>query len=285
MVDNDEERRPPVGDGLGPRPGDDVPPADGLVGDDPLREVSPHRPPELPLEPGRPQGEDAGDVGVDPLVVEGGDSLGEPAGEADLGGADLGDVVAASEGGDLEGEDRDEESDGDDRQDPIREEPPHHDNVARTWWSVAGVLAAAAVVLGLLLALPDRGPSAEREEVEETAEKFAVALSSYDYRRLDRDLRNVREMGVGNFRYQYQQILGGDAFQTALRQNEAVATARVLKGPYLAELSDDEARTFTVLAQTVRGKAPAQPQTRNVRVESILVRTDDGWKVDWVEIT
>ena len=147
------------------------------------------------------------------------------------------------------------------------------------------MLAVAAVVLGLLLALPDRGDAAEREEVEETAEKFAVALSSYNYRTLDRDLRTVREMGVGNFRYQYQQILGGDAFQNALRQNEAVATAKVLKGPYLAEITDDEARTFTVLAQTVRGKAPAQPQTRNVRVESILVRTDDGWKVDWVEIT
>ena len=147
------------------------------------------------------------------------------------------------------------------------------------------MLAAAALILGLVLLLPDGGESAERRDVEETAEDFAKALSSYDYRSLDRDLRTVREMGVGNFRYQYEQILGGDAFRNALRDNEAVATARVLKGPYLAELTDDEARTFTVLAQTVRGKAPAQPQTRNVRVESILVRTLDGWKVDWVEIT
>lgn len=147
------------------------------------------------------------------------------------------------------------------------------------------MLAAAAIILGLVLLLPDGGERAERRDVEETAEEFAIALSSYDYRRLDRDLRAVREMGVGNFRYQYQQILGGDAFRNALRENQAVATARVVKGPYLAELAEDEARTFTVLTQTVRGKAPAQPQTRNVRVESILVRTRDGWKVDWVEIT
>ena len=285
MVDNDEEGRPPVGDALGPGAGDDAPPADGLVGDDPLGEVGAHRPPELPLEPGRPEGEDTGDVGVDPLVVEGGDGLGEPAGEPDLAGTGLGEPLVASEGGDLEGEDADEEGDGDDREQAVVEDAPHRPNVARTWWSVAAVLAVAAAVVAVLLALPDRGESAEREDVEETAEEFAVALSSYDYRHLDRDLQRVRAMGIGNFRSQYQQILGGESFQNALRENEAVATAKVLKGPYLAELTEDEARTFTVLTQTIRGKAPSEPQSRNVRVESILVRTRDGWKVDWVEIT
>jgi hypothetical protein len=35
----------------------------------------------------------------------------------------------------------------------------------------------------------------------------------------------------------------------------------------------------------LQGKGQPQPQTRKVRVETILVRTTDGWRIDWVEIT
>ena len=147
------------------------------------------------------------------------------------------------------------------------------------------MLAVIAAAGGVALALRGDEPRNEREEVVQQAERFALALSSYDYRHIDRDLANVRAMGVGNFRYQYDQVLGGDAFRTALRENQAVATAKVTKGPYVAAQDSDEARTFTVLEQSLRGKGQAQPQVRRVRVESILVRTVQGWRVDWVEIT
>jgi hypothetical protein len=127
--------------------------------------------------------------------------------------------------------------------------------------------------------------SNRKDEVTEQAERFALALSSYNYKTIDRDLAHVKAMGVGNFRYQYTQVLGGDAFRKALRENQAVATAKVVKGPYLASLTDVDARTFTVLEQSLRGKGQSQPQTRRVRVESILVRTAGGWRIDWVEIT
>jgi hypothetical protein len=147
------------------------------------------------------------------------------------------------------------------------------------------VLAVAALVLGAVLLLRDTDDKDRRGEVTQTAERFALALSSYDYRHISRDLAAVRAMGVGNFRYQYDEVLGGDAFRKALTDNEAVATAKVVKGPYLAVLDDDEARTFTVLEQSVRGKGQTTPQARRVRVESILVRTVRGWRIDWVEIT
>jgi Mce-associated membrane protein len=148
------------------------------------------------------------------------------------------------------------------------------------------VLAVLAVLGGLLVAFTGDSPAKNRrDDVTQQAERFALALSSYNYRTIDRDLAHVKAMGVGNFRYQYTQVLGGDAFRKALSTNQAVATAKVVKGPYLASLSDDDARTFTVLEQSLRGKGQTQPQTRRVRVESILVRTADGWRVDWVEIT
>jgi hypothetical protein len=147
------------------------------------------------------------------------------------------------------------------------------------------VLAVAALVLGALVVFNGGEDKDRRGEVTQTAERFALALSSYDYRHISGDLAAVRAMGVGNFRYQYEEVLGGEAFRKALTDNQAVATAKVVKGPYLAVLDNDEARTFTVLEQSVRGKGQTTPQTRRVRVESILVRTVEGWRVDWVEIT
>jgi Mce-associated membrane protein len=147
------------------------------------------------------------------------------------------------------------------------------------------VLAIAALVLGALLLT--RAPSAkEREDtVRQVAEDFSVALSSYDYRHLDRDLARVRAMGAGHFHFQYEDVLGGQAFRNALLQNQAVASAKVLKGPYVAAIDHQEARVFTVLDQRIAGKQPAQPQQRQVLVESILVKTGDGWKVDWVVLS
>jgi len=129
------------------------------------------------------------------------------------------------------------------------------------------------------------GTKGRQDTVKGVAERFAVALSSYDYRHLDRDLARVKGMGVGNFRYQYDQILAGTNFQSALKGNQAVATAKVVSGPFVASLRTDDARTFTVLQQRIAGKTSPQPETRKVRVESVLVRTPSGWKVDWVEIT
>jgi hypothetical protein len=124
-----------------------------------------------------------------------------------------------------------------------------------------------------------------QDEVKKTAQRFALALSTYDYRHLNRDLDTVRGMGVGNFRYQYEDVLGANSFDKALKSNEAVATAKLNSGPFVAALSPDDARTFTVVSQTIKGKSAPHGETRNVRVESILVRTPKGWRVDWVQIS
>ena len=139
----------------------------------------------------------------------------------------------------------------------------------------------------LALVLVSRGQSAKsrQNEVKDTAQKFALAISTYDYHHLGRDLGGVRNMGVGNFRYQYQDVLGSTAFTKALTDNQAIATAKVKSGPFIAALSKNDARTWTVVSQTIKGNSSPQGDTRNVRVESILVRTSDGWRVDWVQIS
>jgi len=139
----------------------------------------------------------------------------------------------------------------------------------------------------LAIVIFSRGESAKarQDAVKRTAEKFALALSTYNYQHLKTDLGTVRNMGVGNFRYQYEDVLGANSFTKALSDNKAVATAKVKSGPFVAALTNDDARTFTVVSQTIKGQSAPQGETRNVRVESILVRTPKGWRVDWVQIS
>jgi len=147
------------------------------------------------------------------------------------------------------------------------------------------VLAVIVALLAIVLFTRGQSEKARQDQVKDTAEKFALALSTYDYHHLDRDLGKVRSMGVGNFRYQYQDVLGANSFSKALSDNQAVATAKVKSGPFVDALTKDDARTFTVVSQTIKGKSSPQGETRNVRVESILVRTPKGWRVDWVQIS
>jgi Mce-associated membrane protein len=156
---------------------------------------------------------------------------------------------------------------------------------ARATWLAAAVLAVVVAVLAVVIVANGQSTKERQTEVKGTARRFALALSTYDYRHLDLDLGKVRAMGVGNFPYQYHQILGGNSFESALKSNEVVATATIKSGPFVAALGKDDARTFTVLEQTITGKSAPKGETRKVRVESILVRTPAGWRIDWVGIT
>jgi hypothetical protein len=147
------------------------------------------------------------------------------------------------------------------------------------------VLAVVVAVLAIVLVARGPGAKGRQNDVKDTAQKFALALSTYDYHHLSRDLGKVRGMGVGNFRYQYQDVLGASSFTKALSDNQAIATAKVKSGPFVVALSKNDARTFTVVSQTIKGSSSPQGETRSVRVETILVRTSDGWRVDWVQIS
>jgi hypothetical protein len=146
-------------------------------------------------------------------------------------------------------------------------------------------MAVIVAVLAIVLATRGQSANGRQTEVKDNAERFALALLTYNYRQLDRDINKVTAMGVGNFPYQYKDILGGNSFEHALKSNEAVAKARVKSGPFVVALGKDDARTFTVVSQTISGKSAPKGETRNVRVESILVRTPGGWRIDWVQIS
>lgn len=147
-------------------------------------------------------------------------------------------------------------------------------------------VALAVVAAGLGVWLLAREPSAadRRAEVVRVSEEFALALTSYDHRTLDRDFAKVRSMSLAGFRDEYDSLLGGQSIE-ALEASEAVSRSTVTTGPLVASLSDYEARTFTVLEQTVTNRESPDGQTIRTRVELYLVKTVDGWKVDRVFTT
>jgi Mce-associated membrane protein len=136
------------------------------------------------------------------------------------------------------------------------------------------------------LVLVTQGPSQHdrRRDVIRLSQRFAVALSSYDYRHLDADFAGVRSMSTAGFQDEYNQLLGGQQFVDALRQSQAVSTATIQTGPLLATLTRDDARTFTVVNQKIVNASNSQPQLTRTRIELYLVQTVSGWKVDRVDI-
>jgi hypothetical protein len=93
-------------------------------------------------------------------------------------------------------------------------------------------------------------------------------------------------MSTQGFRSEFDDLLGGQKAVDALRSSQARSVATVQRGPYIASLSKDEARTFTVVQQKITNKETKQPQVTSQRISLYLLRLrSGGWKVDRVTLT
>lgn len=149
---------------------------------------------------------------------------------------------------------------------------------------VAAVLAVFVVVLGIVLLTRGQSERGRKSQVLDASQRFAVALSSYDYRHLDADFAEVRAMSTEGFQEEYDNLLGGPQFVTALKQSKAVSKATVKDGPFLARLAKDEGRTFTVVEQRITNATSPKPRVVRTRVELYLVHLVSGWRIDRVDI-
>ena len=146
------------------------------------------------------------------------------------------------------------------------------------------MLAVVAAALGVWLLLDDGGgDGAARDEVRSVSEDFAVALTSYDHRDLEGGFDRVRSMATTGYREEFDELLAGQQLAQALEESEARSVAEVTKGPFVVTLTDDEARTVTVVEQQITNNQTQEPATNQTQVYLYLVRLEDGgWKVDRV---
>jgi hypothetical protein len=140
-------------------------------------------------------------------------------------------------------------------------------------------------VVAFLLVTEEPSDADRRDDALELSEEFAVALASHDFADLDASFDAVERLATGTFLDEFDRTFASPQLRTALEEAESKATAQIVTGPLLAGLEDNRARTFTVVRQRVATKEEPEPAERAVRIELLLVETDDGWRVDAVEVT
>ena len=212
--------------------------------------------------------------------------------DVDAGAGSLGELLRVLQREDADDEEDEERSADDARSEGSAEEAAedasHGARVSRLavgLWSLAAALLVAVLVIGVVLVRRDPSDVERRNESLAVSERFAVALASHDYRDLDASFAKVRRLSTGSFLDDFETTFASPELRAALEEAKSVGTAKVVTGPLLADFDGNRSRSFTVVEQRVTTKDAEEPVVRLVRIELILVDTDDGWLVDTVEVT
>lgn len=148
-------------------------------------------------------------------------------------------------------------------------------------WGLSAVAAAGLVTLAILWQ-GQRSEAVRREEVRETTRGFAEALTTFSAETIERDVAEIRSYAVGGFADEVEETFGPDRVQ-AIRESEARSVGRV-QDVFVQSVEGPSASAFAVVEETVVNQAQAAPRTDVLRMEVGLIRTEDGWKVESVEL-
>ena len=158
----------------------------------------------------------------------------------------------------------------------------------RDWWQV---LATSVVVLAIVAGsgvLVGRSRSqlsderARRSEVLDAARRLAVDLTTYDYRRIDEDVKRVADNAVGRFKTDYA-TASGPAFQKLIKDNRASSRGEV-KAAGIAELGQATAKVLLAVDQEVHNSNTPAGRIDRQRILITLVRQGGRWLVEDVQV-
>ena len=155
--------------------------------------------------------------------------------------------------------------------------------LARSAWMVAGIALAFVIVFALeIVGLSRNGglPTAPTRD-RDLARRVAVAVTSFDYRTLDRDVRSVHDLGTPGFERDFARAMGPD-FDRRVGAKSLVSVGRVAAGPTLQETTGGRASFIVLLDQSVTSEGNATPQT--ARVGLLVTVLEGAGKVVSVEI-
>ena len=141
------------------------------------------------------------------------------------------------------------------------------------------VVVLAAVVSFEVFALLDRDPAfpAVSDDVTLVAHDFGVAVTSFDYRRIDADVERVLAFGDEDFVDSFRAAMGPD-FATQVVENRRISVGEVVAGPTPQRALDGRTIFLVVLNQRVASAGedgtPGAPET--VRVSLLVTVTTQG---------
>jgi Mce-associated membrane protein len=149
---------------------------------------------------------------------------------------------------------------------------------------LAAALALAVLVAAVLGFELVRARSADRAGAEAlaTARAYAVTVTTYDYKTLDKSFADVLDGATGEFRTQY------DGASRSLRQliTEARSTSQgTVLDAGIRSVDPDRVVVLAFVDQTITNAVSAQPKIDRIRVVMTLTPHDGRWLVEKLELT
>ena len=111
--------------------------------------------------------------------------------------------------------------------------------------------------------------------------RYAVDLSSYDYRDLDKGFAAISANSTDAFAQQYQRFSGG--LRGALISQKSVATGTVL-AEAVQSASPTRVTLLVFVDQTISNTSTATPQVDHNRMALTLLNVAGSWKIDQVQL-
>jgi hypothetical protein len=160
-------------------------------------------------------------------------------------------------------------------------------SLRRSRWTpvVLVVLLGALLVFEALQLDLGGGSSAEPEPAPQAvglARRFAVAVTSFDHKRLDTDIARVLALGTPGFEAKFREAMGPD-FATRIAANKTVSSGRLVAGPRAQSVTDGLATFIVVVDQQVTSEG-GQEQPQVIRVGLLLSVDEKASKVTKVEV-
>lgn len=155
----------------------------------------------------------------------------------------------------------------------------------RILFGVVGALLAVAVAVGCFFAgratAPDGGGSdGDRATVTKTARDYAIKLSSFDYRSLDKNREAITAMSTPDFAKKYDEMV--QALTQIVQNGKGEATATV---SYAAvdSIDDSSAKVMLFVDQQAKNVVSPDGRSQPYRMVVTLKHSDGKWLVDNVE--
>jgi Mce-associated membrane protein len=149
------------------------------------------------------------------------------------------------------------------------------------------LVAAAGVYFGLRYRTADNALRTEqtldlaRTAATAAGAQYAVDLSSYDYRNLDKSFGTITANSTDAFAQQYQRLSAG--LRDALVSQKSVATGKVL-AEAVQTANPTRVTLLVFVDQTVSNTSTATPQVNHNRMALTLLDVAGKWKIDQVQL-
>ena len=149
-------------------------------------------------------------------------------------------------------------------------------------WIVLVLLVALLAFELISLIGSDRGVAKASAADTDVARRFAVAVTSFDHKRLDADVQRVLDLGTPGFERDFRTAMGPN-FTDRIAANKSVSTGDIVVGPRIQRVSGGRATFFVVVDQTVASEG-SQSQPQLVHTGLLITVQEKDHKVAAVQV-